>query len=101
MTTFEISDSLPLVKDWHNSMWVGTISYGQTHLQPFSMAWSGTALTDYAESCIGCVRAWERWAEAVTVWVFGQYDAAGNFSTSYHSIEVQDRARQIQLNNQM
>ena len=84
--------------DWHNKMWVDNISYGQTHLQPFSAVWSGAALTDYAANCKNCVRAWERWAEALTVWVFGQYNVNGDFHSSYGGELL---VNQLDLNNQM
>lgn len=61
------------VIDRHSRIQTGVIgSYGgpvPTYGR-FSDAWGEAPLTDYA-ACRACVNAWERWAEAVTVWVFG------------------------------
>lgn len=56
----------------------------------FSMAWAkqNGALTDYAAGFHPYPAIWEVWAEAVTVWVFGNVDANGGFVTSYKSGEV-------------
>ena len=68
--------------DWHSNIQVGTITtYGQ--MAPvygrFSSAWGEAPLTKYAAGIEVGVRpypdAWDVWAEAVTVWVFGlEYD---------------------------
>jgi len=63
------------VIDWHSRIQTGIGSvYGLTYptFGRFSDAWHGAPLTNYA-ACGGlsCVNHWERWAEAVTVWVFG------------------------------
>jgi len=57
------------VIDWHSRIGLGSGKYGWSN---FSAAWHGAPVTDYA-ACGGalCVNRWERWAEAVTVWVFG------------------------------
>lgn len=51
------------VVDWHSRIGLGL---AQNKRGNFSMAWHGAPITDYARR-----NAWERWAEAVTVWVFG------------------------------
>ncbi len=48
------------VMDWHSQIGLGN---GTTI---FSDAWHGSPLTEYAVS-----NRWERWAEAVTVYVYG------------------------------
>ena len=58
------------VIDWHSFIQVPAGYYGWGH---FSDAWSGAPLTGYAagDEWRPYPRRWERWAEAVTVWVFG------------------------------
>ncbi len=57
------------VIDWHSRIGLGSGKYGWSN---FSAAWHGAPLTGYA-ACGGrsCVNRWERWAEAVTVFVYG------------------------------
>jgi RHS repeat-associated protein len=60
----------------------------------FSQRWEPyAALTNYAANARSVppfyYSSWEKWAEAVAVWVFGNYDAtAGRFVTSYRWGEV-------------
>ena len=51
--------------DWQSTK-VGGISFSTTWEKEFP-----TGLTKYA-NCTRCVRTWERWAEAVTYWVWGR-----------------------------
>jgi hypothetical protein len=64
-------------------------------------------LTNYAEDApnvpILIRRKWEIWAEAVTVYVYGHYDASGNYVSDYKTAEVNAHIQQygINLNVQM
>ncbi len=59
----------------------------------FSGRWGYEPLTDYAAGIPPQPYpvCWDRWAEAVTVWVFGGVDKTGNFATNYKTTEVGDR----------
>ncbi len=63
--------------DWHSRIQTGVTSvYGNPvpTYGRFSDAWHGAPLTDYAACTFGgdgCINRWERWAAAVTVYVFG------------------------------
>lgn len=72
------------VIDWHSRIGLGSGKYGWSN---FSAAWHGAPLTGYA-ACGGlsCVNRWERWAEAVTAWVY--YDS-GSGSTSYKQNQIE------------
>ncbi len=70
----------------------------------FSQRWPFDGLTDYANGRnIPWIypERWDRWAEAVTVWVFGNVDANGGFVTSYKSGEVSRRITADKLTVQM
>ena len=73
------------VIDWHNN---------------FSMAWAkqNGALTDYAADFHPYPAIWEVWAEAVTVWVFGNKDPNSGVWTSSISLR---RDMQKALTTQM
>ncbi len=59
----------------------------------FSSRWPFDDLTNYSRAApnvpIFYRRSWERWAEAVTIWVFGNEDGQGGYVTSYKTAEVQ------------
>ncbi|MBM4092622.1 MAG: RHS repeat-associated core domain-containing protein, partial [Planctomycetes bacterium] len=64
--------------DWHSRIQSGSIrAYGASAsvYSKFSDMWGEPPLTDYAAGKTGGFRpyplSWDRWAEAVTVWVFG------------------------------
>ena len=58
-------------------------------LNGFSSHWGYAPLTKYAEGeGQPYPIRWDRWAEAVTVWVFGGVDKTGNFATNYKTGEV-------------
>jgi len=67
----------------------------------FSQRWKPYApLTDYAAKAR--FSSWEKWAEAVTVWVFGNYDAtSGRFVTSYKWVDEVERVKIEELATQM
>jgi RHS repeat-associated protein len=73
----------------------------------FSGAWRDThdPLTDYAATApnipIIYRRKWEIWAEAVTVYVFGHYDANGSYVSDYYSNQVNARVTSHALTTQM
>ena len=81
--------------DWHSHIQTGTITtYGQTApvYRRFSSAWGEAPLTKYAAGIEVGVRpypdAWDVWAEAVTVWVFGDSNSAGTFIPTYGAEDI-------------
>jgi RHS repeat-associated protein len=59
----------------------------------FSGRWGYAPLTDYAANNNQLYpQSWDRWAEAVAVWVMGDFDATGAFVTSHKSKEVTNHA---------
>lgn len=93
------------VIDWHSNIQIGTITmYGQTAATygRFSSAWSEPPLTDYAAQFHFYPARWDVWAEAVTVWVFGELNLnTGQFLTSYKPYEVTRRVSPGELVYQM
>jgi hypothetical protein len=81
------------------------IDWSAGFLGGFSSRWGYEPLTDYAAGIPPqpYPLRWDRWAEAVTVWVFGGVDATGNFATSYKTQQIGDRVKRygIDLNVQM
>ncbi len=68
----------------------------------FSGRWGEPPLTDYATSNNRFYpQSWDNWAEAVAVWVMGDFDAAGAFVTTFKSGEVANRIRPGDLVVQM
>ena len=83
------------VIDWHSNIQIGTITmYGQTAATygRFSSAWGEPPLTKYAAGIGAGFRAyrdsWDIWAEAVTVWVFGNVGAGGVFIPTYGANDI-------------
>jgi hypothetical protein len=73
-----IVHELAHVIDWHSRIQYGVdqvYGYAVPAYGMFSTAWGDPPLTDYAAGKTGGFRpyppSWDRWAEAVTVWVFG------------------------------
>lgn len=68
--------------------------YGQTAATygRFSSAWGEPPLTKYAAGIGAGFRAypdsWDIWAEAVTVWVFGNVGAGGVFIPTYGANDI-------------
>ena len=69
----------------------------------FSAHWGYARVTDYAAGQGQPYPiSWDRWAEAVTVWVFGGVvNTTMDFATSYETNEVRSYVKQSELNVQM
>lgn len=79
-TAMDFVHELGHVIDWTSSFLT---------LNGFSAHWGYEPLTNYAAGQGQPYPiSWDRWAEAVTVWVFGGVDKTGNFATNYKTTEV-------------
>jgi len=64
----------------------------------FSGRWGYAPLTKYAEDNQQFYpQSWDRWAEAVAVWVMGDFDATGAFATTHKSGQVSDYVKKYTI----
>ncbi len=77
ITRFTTVHELAHIIDWNSSIQHPATYHGVNYLAwgSFSEAWS-TYTTGYSRCWGDCVSHWERWADAVTVFVYPGYDGA-------------------------